>query len=212
MLGISALAIAYALWAIFVISWSVFDRRVAGDVARPAVHRERLYGLVLALGLTLIVLAPLRPVAPKLPSNAPPGDVAVHLAMAAQIWVNPFLDWAMLVVIVAGIAWCWWARLHLGRLWSSTVTRKEEHRIVGTGPYRLVRHPIYTGFIVIYVGMAIICATVLALVAVPVMTLGLWFKTRLEERFLIEELGAVAYGAYKARTPMLVPRMPVRPG
>ena len=197
--AISPLAIAYALWAIFVISWNVFDRRVALTTTRPAARRERLYGLVLALGLTLIVLAPLRAAAPKVPGNA-------------QIWVNPVLDWAMLVVIVAGVAWCWWARLHLGRLWSSAVSRKEEHRIVDTGPYRLVRHPIYTGFIVIYIGMAIICATVLALVAVVVMTLGLWFKARLEEQFLIEELGAVAYGAYKARTPMLVPRMPGRGG
>ena len=61
-----------------------------------------------------------------------------------------------------------------------------------------------------YLGMAIICTTALALAAVPVMTLGLWLKARVEERFLIEELRVSAYGAYKARTPMLVPRLPQR--
>jgi protein-S-isoprenylcysteine O-methyltransferase Ste14 len=70
-----------------------------------------------------------------------------------------------------------------------------------------VRHPIYSGFILIYLGLAVICSTLLALGAVLAITLGLWLKARVEERFLIEELGASAYGAYKARTPMLVPRL-----
>jgi protein-S-isoprenylcysteine O-methyltransferase Ste14 len=71
--------------------------------------------------------------------------------------------------------------------------------------------PIYTGFIVIYFGLAILCASGLALVAVAVITVGLRIKARPEEQFLSEELGAAAYDAYKARTPMLVPRMPRRP-
>jgi protein-S-isoprenylcysteine O-methyltransferase Ste14 len=129
-------------------------------------------------------------------------------SIAGRIWVNPpALDWAMLLVMAAGIAWCWWARLHLGLFWSANVTRTEGHHVVDTGPYRLVRHPIYTGFIVIYVGMAIICATALALLAVPVMTLGLWLKARVVDKFLIEELGASIYGPYRARTPMLLPRI-----
>jgi protein-S-isoprenylcysteine O-methyltransferase Ste14 len=74
-----------------------------------------------------------------------------------------------------------------------------------------VRHPICTGFIVIYLGLAVLCASALALVGVAVMTFGLWNKARLEEQFLSEELGAAAYENYKTRTPMLVPRMPPRP-
>jgi protein-S-isoprenylcysteine O-methyltransferase Ste14 len=91
------------------------------------------------------------------------------------------------------------------------VTRKKGHRIVDSGPYRFVRHPIYTGFIVIYVGLAFLCASALALFGVTVITIGLWIKARVEEQFLSEELGATVYGAYKARTPMLVPGMPRRP-
>ena len=82
--------------------------------------------------------------------------------------------------------------------------------LVTSGPYRLVRHPIYTGFILIYVGLGILCASAPALAGVAVITVGLWIKARVEEQFLAAELGAAAYGDYKARTPMLVPRMPQR--
>ncbi len=109
------------------------------------------------------------------------------------------------------MASCWWARLHLGRLWSADVTYKQGHRLVDSGPYRLVRHPIYTGFIMIDLGLAILCATVLALAGLVVTMVGLRLKARLEEQFLFEELGPVIYGTYKTRTPMLVPRMPRRP-
>lgn len=77
-----------------------------------------------------------------------------------------------------------------------------------TGPYRLMRHPIYTGFIVIYVGLGVLCANGLAVAAVALLTLGLWLKARVEEQFLLEELGAEPYSDYKARTPMLLPRVP----
>jgi protein-S-isoprenylcysteine O-methyltransferase Ste14 len=196
MLRILPLMIGYALWFVFVISWNVTTRHAAPTIATPGARRERLYGLVISFGLIMILMAPRMIVLPPLRAVVP------------WIWVNPpLLEWAMLLVIAAGAALCWWARLHLGRLWSDAVTRKEGHRIVDTGPYRLVRHPIYTGFIVIYVGLAILCATGLALVAVALITLGLWLKARLEEQFLLEELGAAAYDAYKARTPMLVPRL-----
>jgi protein-S-isoprenylcysteine O-methyltransferase Ste14 len=48
---------------------------------------------------------------------------------------------------LAGTSFAWWARIHLGRFWSSAITRKEGHRVIDTGPYGLVRHPIYTGLI-----------------------------------------------------------------
>lgn len=191
---ILALIIGYALWFIFLISWNV-TARPGPTIATPEPKRERLYGFFVSFGLMMIVVAPF-----------------LLVMRAFQIWVNPpLLAWAMLLVVAAGIAFCWWARLHLGRLWSDTVTRKEGQRVVDTGPYRLVRHPIYTGFIVIYGGLAILCASALALVGAALMTVGLWIKARLEEQFLSEELGAAAYGAYKARTPMLVPRLARRP-
>jgi protein-S-isoprenylcysteine O-methyltransferase Ste14 len=142
---------------------------------------------VLGAGMTLMALAPTR-------------------GHAARLWKVPEpLDWASLLILIGGISFCCWARLHLGRQWSADVARKEEHQIVDTGPYRVVRHPIYTGFIVVYVGLTVLCATWLAFPALALLVCGLWLKARAEEQFLIEELGTTAYGDYRARTPMFVP-------
>ena len=111
MLGIPPVLIAYASWLVFVLTWNVFDRPATTVATLPA-RRERLHSLVISLGLVLLVLAP-------------------ATLVKGRMWVNPpLLDWTMLLVMAAGIAWCWWARRHLGRLWSAAVMRKEAHRVV----------------------------------------------------------------------------------
>ena len=85
------------------------------------------------------------------------------------------------------------------------MTRKSEHRIVDTGPYALVRHPIYTGLIVSVWATAALRGTPLSLIGAGLVALGFWIKARLEERFLRSELGPDAYDAYAAHTPMLMP-------
>ena len=118
--------------------------------------------------------------------------------------------YALVGVMLAGLLLTWLARIHLGRLWSSAITRKEEHRIVDTGPYAFVRHPIYAGIITALIATAIIEATFVALVGAVLITLGLWLKARAEERFLMEELGPDAYSSYCRRVPMLIPFLPRR--
>ena len=126
-----------------------------------------------------------------------------------RLWHTPdVIAWVMVAVALAGFTFTWWARIHLGRLWSSSVSRKAEHHIVDTGPYRIVRHPIYTGIILASAGLAGIGATALGIAGFLLSSAGFWIKARLEERFLSEELGADAYAAYKARTPMLIPFLP----
>ncbi len=112
---------------------------------------------------------------------------------------------ALAFLTLAGLLFTWWARVHLGRLWSGTITRKIGHRVIDTGPYALVRHPIYTGLIFALFATAIAQATILALAGAALIAFGLWLKARIEERFLTAELGADAYGAYRRRVPMLVP-------
>ena len=90
----------------------------------------------------------------------------------------------MVGLAALGFAFCWWARLYLGRLWSGSVTRKEGHHIVDTGPYRLVRHPIYSGIILAALATAIERGTPVSFAGFAVMTLGWWIKARLEKRFL----------------------------
>lgn len=117
--------------------------------------------------------------------------------------------YALAGVTLLGILFAWWARIHLGRLWSGTITRKQGHHVVDTGPYALVRHPIYTGLITAIVATAAAQATVTGLIGAALIVFGLWLKARVEEDFLTAELGADAYGAYRRRVPMLVPFLPM---
>ena len=112
--------------------------------------------------------------------------------------------------MLTGLALTWWARIHLGCLWSSAITRKEKHRLIETGPYAFVRHPIYTGLIIALLATAAIEATLLALLGALLIAIGLWVKARAEERFLLAELGPDAYEFYRRRVPMLIPFVPHR--
>lgn len=109
-------------------------------------------------------------------------------------------------VTLAGFAFTWWARLTIGALWSSGVTRKADHRIVDTGPYGLVRHPIYTGLIAATFATAVVPLTPFTVTGAALITFGFYLKARLEERFLRQELGP-AYDDYAGRVPMLMPRL-----
>jgi protein-S-isoprenylcysteine O-methyltransferase Ste14 len=111
---------------------------------------------------------------------------------------------------LAGTSFAWWARIHLGRFWSSAITRKEGHRLIDTGPYGLVRHPIYTGLLGAILATGAAVATVTALLGALLIAFGLWQKARMEEGFLTIELGADAYGLYCRRVPMLIPFLPHR--
>ena len=111
---------------------------------------------------------------------------------------------------LAGISFTWWARIHLGRFWSNAITRKEGHRVIDTGPYGLVRHPIYTGLIAGMLATGVAVGTVTAMLGAVLISLGMWQKARMEEGFLTTELGADAYGSYCRRVPMPIPFLPPR--
>jgi protein-S-isoprenylcysteine O-methyltransferase Ste14 len=174
-----------ALWAVWVVSWVLASAWSARTEARPGGFRGLPYYL-----FTLAGGAMLFGVQPRW-QDTPPID-------------GP-LGWMLVGVAVLGFLFSWWARLHLGALWSGVVTKKEGHHVIDTGPYRLVRHPIYTGIILASFATALEKTTPIALAGAATMTFGWYLKARLEERFLREELGKDAYSAYAARVPMLVP-------
>jgi protein-S-isoprenylcysteine O-methyltransferase Ste14 len=133
-------------------------------------------------------------------------------APGAPLWSAPAaVQWLLLALTVAGFGFCWWARLHLGRLWSLLVTLKEDHRIVDTGPYALVRHPIYSGLMFSAAATALMRASPAALAGAALVCVGFAITARIEEGFLRAQLGAAAYDAYSRRVPMLVPRLGFRP-
>ncbi len=198
---------AFFLWLVFLATWWL----AAGWTAKPTVkapRRERIaWFLSFGLGFSLLFSPSpdVRLFGHRMLRVGPAGPVATHV----PLWATPAtIGFALLAGEIAAFAFAWWARLHLGRLWSGMMTLREGHRVVDTGPYRLVRHPIYTGFIAAAWALALIEATPLCLAGALVLTLTMSLKARAEEGFLRRELGAAGYDAYAARTPMLVPFLP----
>src|SRR6266699_2527783 len=105
----------------------------------------------------------------------------------------------------SGIAVAFWARWHLGTNWSGVVTLKEGHELIRTGPYRAIRHPIYTGILLALLGTAITFGEVRALLAVAIAWLSFYIKARREELFLSQEFGP-GFAEHKQRTGMFLPR------
>ncbi len=105
---------------------------------------------------------------------------------------------------VAGAALCIWSRISLGRNWSASVQLKQDHELIQRGPYRFVRHPIYTGFLLLFVGSAVMIGEWRGVVSVAIVFVSFWRKLRLEERWLGEHFGP-AYQVYRGRTKALIP-------
>lgn len=191
----------YWIWDAWAASWvlaALWSSRAA--VRAPVWSEAWRDALAMAGGITLVGLS-----SPAVIHE--PGPLgALHARLLTPLWsASAPVGWGLVAMTIAGFAFCWWARLHLGRLWSSLVGRKAEHRIVDTGPYAVVRHPIYTGLITVVLAMAILKGTAAALIGATLIVASLWLKARLEERFLRVELGSESYDAYRHRTPMLLP-------
>lgn len=177
------------LWGAFALSWiaaMAWSREVA---ARVPFRKELAYRVVLVIGGVIFFI----------PAH---GDYDSPM----RLWFLPFeAVWPAVGAIALGFAFSWWARIWLGPLWSGQVTTKTDHRVVDTGPYGIVRHPIYTGILLaVYATMAL-KGTIPGVAGAAIITLGLWMKARLEEGWLAEQLGADAYTDYRRRVPMLLP-------
>jgi protein-S-isoprenylcysteine O-methyltransferase Ste14 len=131
-------------------------------------------------------------------------------AFTDRLWpAQPLFDFAMVAACIAACAWCWWARVHIGRLWAGGVTVREGHHVVDTGPYAVVRHPIYTGAFVLVLAFGAIRARPLDVVFTLGFIAFFAIKAGVEERFLRQQLGP-AYDDYRTRVPMLLPGGPRR--
>ena len=143
-----------------------------------------------------------------------PGALAfwalVLTAPSDQFWFRPFLPWSPafywtgVALMVIGFALTVWARLVLGSNWSATVTVKENHELITRGPYRLVRHPIYSGLLLAILGSALPREDARAVAAVLVFLFALLRKAGIEEGRMIATFGD-EYRAYRRRSKMVIP-------
>jgi protein-S-isoprenylcysteine O-methyltransferase Ste14 len=110
---------------------------------------------------------------------------------------------AGLVLFALGLGFAIWARLHIGRNWGTPMTRKDDPELVTSGPYHLVRHPIYSGILVAGIGTAVALSWI-GLVAVALAGIYFIYSATAEERYLTEQFPD-AYPAYKHSSKMLIP-------
>jgi protein-S-isoprenylcysteine O-methyltransferase Ste14 len=116
---------------------------------------------------------------------------------------DPWREGIGLVLFALGLGFAIWARLHIGRNWGIPMTQKEEPELVTSGPYHLVRHPIYAGILVAAVGTAVALSW-LWLTAVLLAGVYFVYSATVEERYLAEQFPD-RYPVYKRSTKMLVP-------
>jgi protein-S-isoprenylcysteine O-methyltransferase Ste14 len=176
-----------AAWIVWLFTWIL----AAGWSARTASHHDlgaESPSRVLTLAAVVMILASYWP----LPE--------------AVLWtMNSPGNWVMAGLVVLGLGFTWAARLHLGPLWSSTSAPTDDHRIVETGPYAVVRHPVYAGLLLSVFATAIERGRLEAIAGALVLIAAISLRAKLEERFLRRDLGDDAYASYRRRVPMIVP-------
>ncbi|HYY26920.1 MAG TPA: isoprenylcysteine carboxylmethyltransferase family protein [Chthoniobacterales bacterium] len=121
------------------------------------------------------------------------------------LWpLTPLILAAGVVLTAAGLAFAIWARVHLGKYWSGRVTLKVDHRVIQTGPYAWVRHPIYSGLILALLGTTITLGTLHACVGFVLIFVSFVRKLQIEENWLRSHFGA-EYERYQKRVKALIP-------
>jgi protein-S-isoprenylcysteine O-methyltransferase Ste14 len=177
--------VAIALICLFSIVWDTAAKNSAPSQFSESAWSRRLHLMVLNGGVLLLVL----PV-PGLTRRFLPAST---IATAAGLSIE-----------VTGILFAFWARDHLGRNWSGEVRIAIGHQLIRSGPYRYVRHPIYTGVLSMYAGAMLVSGEIHALLAMAIITVAYGRKLRLEEQILRVNFGP-AWDAYRRDTWSLVP-------
>lgn len=173
------------VWIFFSLYWEVAAKNSAADKESEATPSRALH-VFLANAAVLLLFLPI----PRLTGRFLPAQpVLIPIGLAVQI-----------VALILAIQ----ARRHLGRNWSGRITIKVGHELVKSGPYRIIRHPIYTGLLGIYAGTAMVIGEWHALVGLAIAAFTYWRKLRLEEANLASVFGP-AWADYRSSTWALLP-------
>ena len=176
------------LWLGWVAYWIAAARHTLTNQRAESLLTGASYRVLLVLGVLLLAFPQHR------------------LTMANLfLWPQSVVTMAIgLCLVVSGLSIAVWARRHLGKYWSGRITLKVDHHVIQSGPYALVRHPIYSGILLALLGTAISIGTVQSFIAVALMFTSFVLKLTLEERWLCAYLGA-EYAEYRHRVKALIP-------
>lgn len=174
-------------WAVFVLYWLISAPWVKVTAEKESIASGLSHRI--PLGCSYVLLA-----ATRLPSplNTP---------------LTPHADWTGATgaaVCGLGLLVTLWARWTLGGNWSSSVTFKQGHELIRRGPYRFVRHPIYTGLLIMALGTALDFAALRCWLAMPLMATAFWIKLRQEEKLLLRHFPQ-DYPTYMKQVKALIP-------
>ncbi|HFK5528790.1 TPA: isoprenylcysteine carboxylmethyltransferase family protein [Elizabethkingia anophelis] len=177
-------------WLIVLAYWFI-----SGFSAKKVEHQETFFKRFIQYWLPLIIAILL----------LGPGDWYGHT------WLREnFIEHTNLVGIIGlsisviGAIIACVSRYILGKNWSLSVQRKEDHQLIQNGIYKLIRHPIYTGLLLLFTGNAIIVGDYRAIIAVLIVFVSLWLKLKKEEKILTETFGT-KYTEYIKQTKALIP-------
>jgi protein-S-isoprenylcysteine O-methyltransferase Ste14 len=174
-------------WWVFVLVWVV-----SAFWVKPIVERQAWTGRLATFAFLTVTFMLL------------PGKISWR-GLTTRIWPSgTALRLPACTLAFMGLGLSVWSRWSLGANWSATVTYRQGHQLVERGPYRFVRHPMYTGFLLMLAGTAVAVGSVGALMAFAVGCVGTWWKLHREEAMLTKHFPE-AYQAYKSRTKALLP-------
>jgi protein-S-isoprenylcysteine O-methyltransferase Ste14 len=176
------------IWTVFWVLWvlpAVFGKRTV----RRQPNGSRILQLVLLLVAYVLIV------------NGALGWNLLNQRLVPEGTPSTAIGYGLLF---AGMMFAGWARLSLGGNWSSDVTLKQDHTLVRSGPYRIVRHPIYTGLLVALLGTAITLGELRCFLGVLLAAIAWKIKSISEETLMVQEFGD-QYARYREQVKSLVP-------
>ena len=187
---INGMKVCSNLWLTFFVLWILAGLRTKRTVQQVRWAQRLFYTIPAVLGFYCMFMM----------------EIDIPWLQKRILPRSPALAVAAIVITLAGMALAVWARVHLGRNWSSVVTVKEQHQLIRSGPYRSVRHPIYTGLILAMAETAFANGKVRGVLGVLLVWFGFLVKSRIEEQFMTHTFGP-DYDNYHRTTGALFPRL-----
>ena len=179
-----------ALWIAWLLYWYASARNVKPTRWRASLGTRARYRVPAFLTGALLIGSP-RWLPPILEEEFLPPTLTIGIAG--------------IIAVILGLGFTVWARRNLGRNWSAEVAVKESHTLVRTGPYRYVRHPIYTGMLGMLIATGLsISHWITLLAAIVVFAIGTFIRVRIEERLLRETFGQ-SFDEYARAVPAVIP-------